>query len=116
MIGVSRCAGIGFAVAAEPRRRLVAADFADPQAAGLDLCWAVNARASVLLALSGALVDRGITVNTINPGPVDTWWADPGLAERVGRAPPAGRWGRPADVAERQRVVRSQITTGGASG
>ncbi|WP_285486409.1 SDR family oxidoreductase [Amycolatopsis taiwanensis] len=223
--GVSRRAGIGFAVAADllaagasvlvhswsphdaeqpwgadpggdagivealggegPRLRQVAADFADPSAPGrvvaaavaafgavdvvvanharssnqtlaevtaaeLDLTWAVNARASVLLAqafaaahdderaggriilftsgqhlapmsqevpyavskgaihqmtltLSDALVDRGITVNTVNPGPVDTGWADPDLAERVGRALPAGRWGRPEEVA---RLVR----------
>lgn len=123
---------------------------ADVTAAELDLTWAVNARASVLLAqafaaahdddrpggrivlftsgqhlgpmsreipyavskgaihqmtltLSDALVDRGITVNAVNPGPVDTGWADPELTERVGRALPAGRWGRPDDVA---RLVR----------
>jgi 3-oxoacyl-[acyl-carrier protein] reductase len=221
--GVSRRAGIGFAVAADllaagasvlvhswsphdaeqpwgadsvdeviaalggegPRLRHLAADFADPAApervvnaameafgavdvlianharssqqslteltaAELDLAWAVNARASVLLAkafaavhddgrpggriilftsgqhlgpmsselpyaitkgaihqmtlsLSDALIDRGITVNTVNPGPVDTGWADPELTERVSRALPAGRWGRPDDVA---RLVR----------
>jgi 3-oxoacyl-[acyl-carrier protein] reductase len=118
-------------------------------AAELDLSWAVNARASVLLtqafaaahddgrpgrvilftsgqhlgpmsgelpyaiskgavhqmtlSLSDALVDRGITVNAVNPGPVDTGWADVELTERVGRALPAGRWGRPDDVA---RLVR----------
>ena len=95
---------------------------ADVTAAELDLSWAVNARASVLLtqafaaqhndektggrvilftsgqhlapmsqeipyaiskgaiqqmtlSLSDALVDRGITVNAINPGPTDTGWA-----------------------------------------
>jgi 3-oxoacyl-[acyl-carrier protein] reductase len=123
---------------------------AEVTAAELDLTWAVNARASVLLAqafaaahdderpggriilftsgqhlapmsqevpyavskgaihqmtltLSDALIDRGITVNTVNPGPVDTGWADPGLTESVGRALPAGRWGRPEDVV---RLVR----------
>lgn len=223
--GVSRRAGIGFAVAREllaagasvlvhswsphdaeqpwgtdpvgdagivellggegHRLRHVAADFADPRAPGLvvgaaveafgavdvvvanharssnqsltevtaaelDLTWAVNARASVLLtqafaaahdderpggriilftsgqhlapmsqelpyaiskgaihqmtlSLSDALADRGITVNALNPGPVDTGWADPDLAARVGRALPAGRWGSPAEVA---RLVR----------
>jgi 3-oxoacyl-[acyl-carrier protein] reductase len=223
--GVSRRAGIGFAVAAdllaagasvlaqswsphdaaqpwgadpvgdegiarllgaeESRLRHVAADFADPEApervvraavevfgavdivvanharssnqalaeitaAELDLTWAVNARASVMLAkafaavhdderpggrivlftsgqhlapmaqeipyaiskgaihqmtltLSDALADRGITVNTVNPGPVDTGWAEPELADRVGRALPAGRWCRPDEVA---RLVR----------
>lgn len=227
--GVSRRAGIGFAVArellaagasvlthswsphdaeqpwgADPvgdagivellggedgRLRHVAADFADPAAPGqviaaavaafgavdvvvanharsstyglaevtateLDLTWAVNARASVLLAkafaaahdderpggriilftsgqhlapmsqeipyaiskgaihqmtltLSDALADRGITVNAVNPGPVDTGWADPELTERVGRALPARRWGRPADVSGLVRWLAS---------
>ncbi|MFI6025993.1 SDR family oxidoreductase [Amycolatopsis magusensis] len=123
---------------------------AEVTAAELDLTWAVNARASVLLAqafatahdddrpggrlilftsgqhlapmsqevpyavskgaiqqmtltLADALIDRGITVNTVNPGPVDTGWATPELTERVGRALPAGRWGRPDDVA---RLIR----------
>ncbi len=112
----------------------------------LDLSWAVNARASVLLTqayaaqhddrrtggrvilftsgqhlapmsqevpyaiskgaihqvtltLSDALVDRGITVNAVNPGPTDTGWADPELFRRVGAGLPAGRWGSPDDVA-----------------
>ncbi|OLR94761.1 3-ketoacyl-ACP reductase [Actinokineospora bangkokensis] len=223
--GVSRRAGIGFAVAADlleagasvlvhswaphdaeqawgadeggvegivellggegPRLRHVSADFAEAEAPGrviaaaveafggvdvvvanharssdfglmevtaeeLDLTWAVNARASVLLAqafaaaydegrgggrivlftsgqhlgpmvrevpyaiskgaihqmtwtLSDALVERGITVNAINPGPVDTGWASAELTARVGERLPLGRWGRPDDVA---RLVR----------
>jgi NAD(P)-dependent dehydrogenase (short-subunit alcohol dehydrogenase family) len=227
--GVSRRAGIGFAVAADllaagasvlahswsphdagqpwgadplgdkgiidllggqgPRLRHVAADFADPAAparvvraavdafgavdivvanharssdatlaevtaAELDLTWAVNARASVLLAqafaaahdddrpggrvvlftsgqhlapmsreipyavskgaihqmtltLADALADRGITVNAVNPGPVDTGWADPELTARVGRALPAGRWCRPDEVAPLVRWLAS---------
>lgn len=119
---------------------------AEVTAAELDLSWAVNTRASVLLTqafaaarddrrpggrivlftsgqhlapmsgeipyavskgaihqmtltLSDALIDRGITVNAVNPGPVDTGWADAELTERVGRALPAGRWGSPTDVA-----------------
>ncbi|GLZ10838.1 3-ketoacyl-ACP reductase [Actinomadura sp. NBRC 104425] len=55
------------------------------------------------LSLSDALIDRGITVNAVNPGPVDTGWADEELTRRVGRALPAGRWGRPEDAA---RLVR----------
>jgi 3-oxoacyl-[acyl-carrier protein] reductase len=55
------------------------------------------------LSLADALADRGITVNTVNPGPVDTGWADPDLVRRVGRALPAGRWGTPEDAA---RLVR----------
>jgi NAD(P)-dependent dehydrogenase (short-subunit alcohol dehydrogenase family) len=124
-------------------------NLAEVTAAELDLSWAVNARASVLLAqayadvhddnrgggrivlftsgqhlapmrntlpyaiskgaihqmtmsLSDALIDRGITVNAINPGPVDTGWAEPDLTENVKSALPAGRWTRPDEVA---RVV-----------
>jgi 3-oxoacyl-[acyl-carrier protein] reductase len=111
----------------------------------LDLSWAVNARASVLLvqafaaqhdgrpggrvvlftsgqhrapmsgelpyaiskgaihqmttSLADALADRGITVNTVNPGPTDTGWASPQLAAQVGRALPRGRWNTPEEIA-----------------
>lgn len=112
----------------------------------LDLCWAVNARASALLvqafaaqhdddrpggrvvlftsgqhrapmsgelpyaiskgaihqmtlSLADTLADRGITVNTVNPGPTDTGWASAELAEQVGRALPRGRWNAPDEIA-----------------
>ena len=121
-------------------------ELADVTAAELDRAWAVNARASVLLAqalaagrdpaqpggrvvlftsgqhiqgmpaevpyavskgaihgmtrtLAAALAPRSITVNTINPGPVDTGWPDEELRERLRPAFPAGRWGRPEDIA-----------------
>lgn len=49
------------------------------------------------MTLSEELIDRGITVNTINPGPTDTGWAikdvDPSPAM------PLGRWGLPDDAA-----------------
>jgi 3-oxoacyl-[acyl-carrier protein] reductase len=115
--------------------------------AELDLAWAVNARASVLLAqafaarhddsrpdgrvvlftsgqhlgpmadelpyaiskgaihqmtasLADALAGRAITVNTINPGPVDTGWPSDTLREQLRSAFPAGRWGQPEDIAD----------------
>ena len=115
-------------------------------AADLDLAWAVNARAVVLLvqafadrhddsrpdgrvvlftsgqhlapmagelpyaiskgavhqmtrSLADALADRAITVNAINPGPVDTGWASEADRERLRSAFPRGRWGTPADIA-----------------
>lgn len=49
--------------------------------------------------LADELADRGITVNAINPGPVDTGWASDDLRERLRSAFPAGRWGRPEDIA-----------------
>ncbi len=111
----------------------------------LDRCWAVNARASVLLArgmvrardggpggrlvlftsgqhigpmwneiayavskgaihqmtasLSDALLRHGITVNTINPGPVDTGYMHGTMHAAIAGRFPAGRWGSPEDVA-----------------
>ncbi|MGJ7907884.1 SDR family oxidoreductase [Actinopolyspora sp. H202] len=122
----------------------------------LDLCWAVNVRASLLLVrefarqysegehpdgesredghegrvvlftsgqhlapmsgeipyaatkgtlhqltptLSDALVERGITVNCVNPGPTDTGWATEELTASVGRALPRGRWNTPDEAA-----------------
>lgn len=111
----------------------------------LDRCWAVNARASVLLAralaelrepapggrlvlftsaqhigpmagelpyaiskgaihqmtasLADALVERGVTVNCVNPGPVDTGYATAAAHAAIARRFPARRWGQPADVA-----------------
>jgi 3-oxoacyl-[acyl-carrier protein] reductase len=49
------------------------------------------------LTLSEELIDSGITVNTINPGPTDTGWGigdiDPASSM------PQGRWGEPDDAA-----------------
>jgi 3-oxoacyl-[acyl-carrier protein] reductase len=50
-------------------------------------------------SLADALADRGITVNAINPGPVDTGWPSEELRERLRRAFPTGRWGTPGDIA-----------------
>ena len=50
-------------------------------------------------SLADALADRAITVNAINPGPVDTGWASEADRERLRSAFPRGRWGTPADIA-----------------
>ena len=115
-------------------------------AAELDACFAVNARASVLLAqafaaqyepaagpgrivlfssgqhlgpmpgevayalskaalqgitstLAAALGDRGIAVTCLNPGPVDTGWADEPTHRSVAARFPGGRWTAPAETA-----------------
>ena len=120
----------------------------------LDRAWAINARASVLLAqayagqphpplehgriilftsgqhlapmadelpyaiskgavhqmtasLADALIDRGITVNAINPGPVDTGWPTHEQRELLSHAFPGGRWGRPRDIADVVRWLAS---------
>jgi 3-oxoacyl-[acyl-carrier protein] reductase len=53
----------------------------------------------VTRTLADELADRDITVNAINPGPVDTDWPSAELRERLRPAFPAGRWGRPKDIA-----------------
>jgi 3-oxoacyl-[acyl-carrier protein] reductase len=53
----------------------------------------------VTRTLADELADRGITVNAINPGSVDTGWPSAELRERLRSAFPAGRWGRPEDIA-----------------
>ena len=47
--------------------------------------------------LADELADRGITVNTVNPGPTDTGWGLAGQAPA--RRMPFGRWGEPDDAA-----------------
>ena len=119
---------------------------AEVTAAELDLSFAVNARAAVLLTqafaaqyrpdsgagavvlltsgqhrgpmaeevayalskgavqqitatLADELVDRGIRVNCLNPGPTDTGWATAELTAQLAGALPRGRWGSPDEAA-----------------
>ncbi|TDQ05629.1 SDR family oxidoreductase [Labedaea rhizosphaerae] len=58
-----------------------------------------GALASITRSLADHLADRGITVNAVNPGPVDTGYAPPAAREAVARRFPAGRWGEPDDPA-----------------
>lgn len=58
-----------------------------------------GALVSITPSLAEAVADRGITVNTVNPGPVDTGYAPPDVHEAVRRRFPAGRWGAPDDAA-----------------
>ena len=58
-------------------------------------------------SLADALADRAVTVNAINPGPVDTGWPSPELRERLRAAFPARRWGRPDDIAPLVRWLAS---------
>ena len=64
------------------------------------------------LSLADALASRGITVNTLNPGPTDTGWASPELAEEVGRSLPRGTWGTPDEAAA---VVAWLVSDGAAT-
>jgi 3-oxoacyl-[acyl-carrier protein] reductase len=58
-----------------------------------------GALAQVTASLAQPLARRGITVNTVNPGPTDTGWATPEQYEEAQRRMPFGRWGEPDDAA-----------------
>jgi len=51
-------------------------------------------------SLSDAVVEKGITLNTINPGPTDTGWPTDQQRQEGLKNFPQGRWGKPEDVAK----------------
>ncbi len=55
--------------------------------------------AGVTLTISDELIDAGITVNTVNPGPVDTGYVTDADRETTAVMFPQGRWGEPDDAA-----------------
>ncbi len=60
---------------------------------------AKGALASVTRTLADQLAGEAITVNTVNPGPVNTGYAPPEVHESVRRRFPRGRWADPDDPA-----------------
>jgi 3-oxoacyl-[acyl-carrier protein] reductase len=66
-----------------------------------ELAYAVSKGAihQATRTLAAHLMPAGITVNTINPGPTDTGWADEETRAHVAALMPTGRWGTPADAA-----------------
>ncbi|MGI5424391.1 SDR family oxidoreductase [Streptomyces sp. CA-179760] len=58
-----------------------------------------GALASITRSLATTLAERAITVNTVNPGPVDTGYLTGEAYEAVEACFPAGRWGMPDDPA-----------------
>jgi 3-oxoacyl-[acyl-carrier protein] reductase len=66
-----------------------------------ELAYAVSKGAihQATRSLAAHLMRRGITVNTVNPGPTDTGWADTETQAVVAELMPTGRWGSPTDAA-----------------
>ena len=66
-----------------------------------ELAYATSkgALVEITASLADTLADRGITVNTVNPGPTDTAYVDQAMRQRVAGMFPAGRWGTPDDAA-----------------
>ncbi|POX40647.1 3-ketoacyl-ACP reductase [Streptomyces sp. Ru73] len=60
---------------------------------------AKGALASATRTLATTFAPLGVTVNTVNPGPVDTGYAVGELREWVARRFPGGAWGAPDDPA-----------------
>jgi 3-oxoacyl-[acyl-carrier protein] reductase len=58
-----------------------------------------GALASITRTLADQLADHAITLNAVNPGPVDTGYAPRDAHEVVRRHFPQGRWGTPDDPA-----------------
>ncbi len=58
-----------------------------------------GALASITRSLSTTLADLAVTVNTVNPGPVDTGYMTGEAYETIASMFPAGRWGMPDDPA-----------------
>ena len=58
-----------------------------------------GALASITRTLADQLAGQSITLNAVNPGPVDTGYAPPEAHEIVRRHFPQGRWGTPDDPA-----------------
>lgn len=54
---------------------------------------------SITATLADELADQGVTVNAVNPGPVDTGYATGDVHAAVAARFPAGRWGEPDDPA-----------------
>jgi 3-oxoacyl-[acyl-carrier protein] reductase len=51
-------------------------------------------------SIDRALATSGIIANCINPGPVDTGYAEGDVHSRIAGMFPDGRWGSPADIAD----------------
>ena len=70
-----------------------------PMASELAYSVTKGAIHQMTLSLADAVADLGITVNCVNPGPVDTGWATGAFHAEIADMFPAGRWGTPDDVA-----------------
>ncbi|BDH77907.1 3-ketoacyl-ACP reductase [Actinomyces naeslundii] len=97
----------GFAAPAPPgpgRRRgaivfLTSGQGLGPLPGEIAYAAAKAAIAGVTPTISEELIDAGITVNTVNPGPVDTGYVTEEIRQATAAMFPQGRWGEPDDAA-----------------
>ena len=73
----------------------------DPMPTELPYAMSKAAVQGITATLAATLARSGATVNTVNPGPNDTGYADAETRAHVGaRMPLAARWGTPRDTAD----------------
>ncbi|MFJ7021993.1 SDR family oxidoreductase [Streptomyces sp. NPDC101117] len=88
---------------AGPGGRVVMMTSGQDMAGGMpgEIAYALQkgALASITRSLAAPLAARGITVNTVNPGPVDTGYLTGDAYDAVAARFPARRWGMPDDPA-----------------
>jgi 3-oxoacyl-[acyl-carrier protein] reductase len=70
-----------------------------PMPGELDYATSKGAVHQMTLPFASALARRGIALNTVNPGPVDTGYLSGEEWEEVAARFPRGRWGEPEDAA-----------------
>lgn len=72
----------------------------DPMPTEIPYAASKAALQGLTTSLAAALASTGATVNCVNPGPVDTGYADAATLSAVAaRMPLAQRWGQPEDIA-----------------
>ncbi len=97
---------LGFAKRFERSRQLAGAiiNLTSGQSLGPmpdELAYAMTKSAIETLTrtLAARLMQKGITLNAVNPGPVDTGWMEPSFKAQLSRRFPGGSVGQPEDVA-----------------
>jgi 3-oxoacyl-[acyl-carrier protein] reductase len=70
-----------------------------PMPGELDYATSKGAVHQMTLPFAADLIRRGITLNTVNPGPVDTGYLTQEEREEIAAQRPHWRWGEPGDAA-----------------
>jgi 3-oxoacyl-[acyl-carrier protein] reductase len=79
-----------------------------------EIAYAVTKAAldALTISLGPELVERGIAVHAIDPGPTDTGWISKALRSEIAQASPSGRISSPDEIA---RLVRRLVGADAAS-
>ena len=78
---------------------LIAGQHLGPMSSEIPHALSKGALHQITQTLASHLAPLGITVNSVNPGPTDTGWADKRRHSAVLERMPFGRWGQPEDAA-----------------